>query len=76
MSHLRSKEMHLYKLCVSKDHVWQITKMLGDHGVAHFIDLNDGIPPFQLSFTPQVQQCKIIENKITELEHLIAKYNI
>jgi len=59
--------MHLYKMCVSKDHAWSSVKLLGDLGMSHFIELNANKHPFSLPFTLNIKTCKSIENKLDSL---------
>lgn len=37
---LRSEDMYLHKLVFSKDHEYPIIKILGQKGLAHFVDMN------------------------------------
>ena len=46
MSNIRSKQMFLYKMNVSKDHAWQATTTLGESDAAHIINMNPDAPPF------------------------------
>ena len=40
MSHFRSKEMHLYKMCVAKDDAYRCIREMGELSECHFVNLN------------------------------------
>ena len=73
MSHFRSQEMHLYKLCVSKDNAWKQIRQLGATKQIHFIDINEDQPPFKLPYTLQVKRCENIQQKLIELSNQFDK---
>jgi hypothetical protein len=63
MSHFRSSEMHLYKICVSKDNAWKQIHLLGDTKLIHFININKNKQPFNLPYTQQLKRCdEILKN--------------
>ena len=62
--------MGLFKLTVTKDHAWQVTRAIGEQGKCHFLDLNLGAHPMSLPFTNTVKQCKAIQVLLSKLESL------
>lgn len=63
----RSEDMHLYQLQVPNDDKHTVLDQLGDIGLCHFIDLNDGALPQKLDFTKRIKSIEESEKKLQYL---------
>ena len=59
--------MDLYRVTIPKDSDWQVLEMLGDMGLAHFINMNKDETPFNLPNSQRIAQCDETERKINYL---------
>jgi len=50
MGFLRSEIMELYQLVIPKDDIWRVIESLGQLNMAHFLDLNKDVQPFNLPY--------------------------
>ena len=59
--------MDLYRVTIPKDSDWQVLEMLGDMGLAHFINMNREENNFNLPNSQRISQCDETERKINYL---------
>ena len=64
MSILRSEDMHLLKLIMSKDQEYNIINLIGLQDMAHFIDVNEEQEVYKLPYVDMVRRCEEAEKKM------------
>ena len=64
MSILRSEDMFLYKLIMSKDQEYHITDLLGQCEMAHFVNVNAEEHVYKLQYAEMVKRCDESERKL------------
>ena len=72
MSHLRSENMYLHKMCVSKDNAWKSIRQLGDTKLAHFLDINKDQQPFALPYSSLIKRN---EHLLRRIEMISTEYS-
>ena len=74
MSHFRSKEMHLYKVCFNSfANAHQSVRQMGSTRMCQFIDLNPRAQPHRLLFAQTVSRCVAAERKIEAINKEYAR---
>lgn len=58
----------MYKLTVSKDFSWNIMNELGKLENLHFLNVNEGLQPHELTYTQDVKNCDDALKKIEYIE--------
>ena len=61
---MRSEDMNLYKLIMSKDQEYFITNIIGQCAMAHFINVNQDEQVFKLQYADMVRRCDESERKV------------
>ena len=62
---LRSEDMHLYKLLVTKDAAYQAVRNFGKIAAGvHFLDMNRYEQSFKLPYTEMVKRCEEAEKSV------------
>ena len=64
MSILRSEDMNLLKLVMSKDQEYAIMDRLGQLEIAHFIDINVEEEVFTLPYMEMLRRCEETERRL------------
>lgn len=64
MSILRSEDMHLLKLIMSKDQEYSIINLIGQGRMAHFIDVNEEQEVYKLPYVDMLRRCEEAEKKM------------
>lgn len=63
-SFLRSEDMHLLKIVMSKDNEYPVTEILGKRGFAQLLDMNADLQVFKLPYTGVIRRCEDTERKV------------
>ena len=61
MSILRSEEMHLLKLVMSKDQEYPIIDIIGQNEMAHFVNVNEEEQLYKLPYMDMLRRCEEAE---------------
>ena len=64
MSILRSEDMNLLKLVMSKDQEYPIVDVIGQLEMAHFVNVNENEEVFTLPYSQMIQRCEEAERKM------------
>ena len=73
---MRSEDMNLYKLIMSKDQEYFITDIIGQCEMAHYININEEEQAFKLPYAEMVRRCDESERQVSFILQQCQNYNI
>ena len=76
MSALRSQDMSLFQIMMSRDNCWDIMNWLLELDFAHYVPLNDHLQPHQLLYMDVLRRSEEINRKIVFIENMYKEYAV
>ena len=76
MSILRSEDMHLLKLVMSKDQEYGIVDRIGQMEMAHFVDATEDVEVYLLPYMDMLRRCDEAEKNILSIIAQCHKHDI
>ena len=76
MSALRSQDMSLYQIMISRDNSWDIMNELLELDFLHYVPLNDHKQPHELLYMDILRRAEEIARKIQSIERMYSEYNV
>ena len=73
---MRSEDMNLYKLIMSKDQEYNIIDIVGQCEMAHFVNVNEEEQIFKLQYADMVKRCDESERKVAFIMQQCKQHNI
>lgn len=70
MGLFRSEDIHLCKVAITKDTLYEAMRALGRLGIVSFIDLNKNSQVFELPFSSEMKRCNETFRSIENIQSI------